>query len=198
MVRGDDDQPERIVRLLERKMRTMSTDGAHAEKRTVHCPLKGTQSVDSCLGCARLEREASAGGHEFLECRVPAGETELEQRVGALISEDLTCLDSELLATRALALLDSSGVTSAPVVDDNSVLVGMVSASKLVRLKQHPELEVDDALVTQVVTVPETATVREVAQVMSRHGLDRVPVVTEDGHLVGVVTALDVVRWFAR
>jgi hypothetical protein len=42
MVRGDDDQPERIVRLLERKMRTMSTDGAHAEKRTVHCPLKGT------------------------------------------------------------------------------------------------------------------------------------------------------------
>jgi CBS domain-containing protein len=129
---------------------------------------------------------------------VPAGETELEQRVGVLISEDLTCLDSELLATRALALLDSSGVTSAPVVDDNSVLVGMVSASKLVRLKQHPELEVDDALVTQVVTVPETATVREVAQVMSRHGLDRVPVVTEDGHLVGVVTALDVVRWFAR
>ena len=106
--------------------------------------------------------------------------------------------DCDLDASRGLELLDTSGVTSAPVVDDNGVLVGVVFLSTLARLRERAGLEVEDAMRTDVVTASQRASVAEVARLMARHDLERVPVVSEDGHLIGVVSAMDLVRWLAR
>ena len=114
-----------------------------------------------------------------------------------LVSEAAKCLDSELDASEGLTLLDSAGVTSAPVVDDNGVLVGVVFLTTLARLRGE-ELEIEDAMVTNAVTIAQGATVAQVAGLMARHGLDRLPVVTLDGHLLGVISAMDVVRWLAE
>lgn len=114
-----------------------------------------------------------------------------------LISE-VTCLDSDLGSAQGLAALGSSGLTSAPVVDDNGVLVGVVSLTALARMREGDGFEVEDAMNTNVVTATQSATVAEVARLMAEHSLERVPVVTAGGHLVGVVTAMDVVRWLAE
>ena len=114
-----------------------------------------------------------------------------------LISEELKTLECDLEISKGLEALDSAGVTSAPVVDDNGVLVGVVFLTALARLREAEELEVEDAMITDMVTVPQRATVAEVARLMAQHGLDRVPVVTNDGHVVGVVSAMDIVRWLA-
>ncbi len=121
-----------------------------------------------------------------------------EDLCGDLISEELKCLECDLEVSKGLALLDSAGVTSAPVVDDNGVLVGVVFLATLARLREAEEVEIEDAMITDMVTAPERATVHEVARLMARHGLERVPVVTSDGHLLGVVSAMDVVRWLAE
>ncbi|MDP1823629.1 MAG: CBS domain-containing protein [Archangium sp.] len=106
-------------------------------------------------------------------------------------------LDSELSAAEALAVLDASNVTSAPVVDDNQVLVGVVSASQLALLRDDPEAEVEDAMSTHVVAATDEASIADVLQLLARQELDRLPIVTTGGTLRGVVTAMDVVRWFA-
>ena len=115
-----------------------------------------------------------------------------------LVSESAKCLDSELEAEKGLRLLDAAGVSSAPVVDDNGVLVGVVFLSTLARLREVTELEIEDAMVTDAVTVSARASVAEVARLMARHGLDRLPVISADGHLLGVISAMDVVRWLAE
>jgi predicted transcriptional regulator len=115
-----------------------------------------------------------------------------------LVSESATCLDSELEASKGLRLLDAAGVSSAPVVDDNGVLVGVVFLSTLARLREEEELEIEDAMITNAVTVPQGASVAEVARLMARHGLDRLPVTTADGHLLGVISAMDVIRWLSE
>lgn len=120
------------------------------------------------------------------------------QRCDGLITETARCLECDLDATRGLAVLDAAGLRSAPVVDDNGVLVGVVFHAALARLRDFDELEVEDAMVTDMVTVTHDATVPELARLMAQHGLERVPVVTHDGHLVGVVSSLDVVRWLAE
>lgn len=106
-------------------------------------------------------------------------------------------LDSELSAAEALALLEAIDATSAPVVDDNQVLVGIVSASQLALLRDDPESEVEDAMSAHVVSATEGACVAEVARLLASQGLDRLPIVTSQGRLLGVVTAMDIVRWFA-
>lgn len=116
---------------------------------------------------------------------------------GDLISEELRTLECDLEISKGLEALDSAGVTSAPVVDDNGVLVGVVFLTALARLREAEELEVEDAMITDMVTVPQRATVAEVTQLMAKHGLERVPVVTPDGHVLGVVSAMDIVRWLA-
>ncbi|MDP1830137.1 MAG: CBS domain-containing protein [Archangium sp.] len=115
-----------------------------------------------------------------------------------LVSDSPRCLDAELEASRGLSLLDAAGLSSAPVVDDNGVLVGVVFLSTLARLREVKELEIEDAMVTDAVTVAQGASVAEVARLMSRHGLDRLPVTTPDGHLLGVISAMDVMRWLAE
>lgn len=116
---------------------------------------------------------------------------------GELISEEVNCLECDLEVTKGLAQLDAAGITSAPVVDDNGVLVGVVFLATLARMREVEELEVEDAMITDLVTAAQGATVAEVARLMAKHGLERVPVVTSDGHLIGVISAMDVVRWLA-
>lgn len=120
-----------------------------------------------------------------------------DEPCAGLISETARCLECDLDATQGLAVLDVEGLGSAPVVDDNGVLVGVVTRAALARLRDFDELEVEDAMVTDMVTVTHDTAVSELARVMAQHGLERVPLVTHDGHLVGVVSSMDVVRWLA-
>jgi len=120
-----------------------------------------------------------------------------DEECAELISEELPRLECDLEAVKGLEVLDTAGVTSAPVVDDNGVLVGVVFLATLARLRQVEELEVEDAMITDVVSVSRTSSIAEVAHLMARHHLERLPVVSEDGHLVGVVSAMDVVNWLA-
>lgn len=116
---------------------------------------------------------------------------------GQLLGDEVTCLDCDLTAEQGLSLLAAAGLTSAPVVDDNGVLVGVVFLSRLAQLRAT-NAEVEDAMVSHPVSTSQRATVMEVARLMAKHDLDRVPVVTGDGHLIGEVSAQDVVRWLAE
>ena len=114
-----------------------------------------------------------------------------------LISEVAQPLECDLEAVKGLELLDTAGITSAPVVDDNGVLVGIVFLATLAQMREVAELEVEDAMITDVICVSRGTSVADIARLMAQHHLERVPVTTEDGHLVGVVSAIDVVCWLA-
>ena len=45
-----------------------------------------------------------------------------------------------------------------------------------------------------VVTVTESATVSEVAEILTRHSINRVPVTDENGKLLGIITRTDLIR----
>ena len=106
-------------------------------------------------------------------------------------------LDFELPVPDALAQLALTEMTSAPVVDDNHVLVGLVTTSALLLLSDDDEADVEDAMSMSVISAVEGATVAEVARLLADHGLERLPITDSAGHLVGVVTALDLLEWFA-
>lgn len=159
-----------------------------------------------CLGCPRFERRVAEAGRGYLECRVPGEAFGDGDLCGELLGPEVTCLDGELEVSKAVFILDVAGVSSAPVLDDNGVLVGVASTAALARLRLEcrglgPGLtpaEVEDAMSTDLVMLREQASVVEAASLMISRNLDRVPVVTEDGHLVGVICAMDVVRWLAK
>src|SRR4051812_38682563 len=89
-----------------------------------------------------------------------------------LISEDFKTLDCDLEVSKGLEELDSAGVTSAPVVDDNGILIGVVFLATLARLRTEEDVEVEDAMITNMVTVSQHASVAEVARLMAQHHVE--------------------------
>jgi CBS domain-containing protein len=191
---------DHVEQLLERRRSIATNEGIHEGTPTVHCPLaRVAVHLSHCEQCPRFVQE-SAGE---VSCRLPPDVEVRKAMAGELLGSNVTCLDAELEATRAVELLAMAGVTSAPVLDDNEVLIGVVSSGALAQsllesgFHFSDPIEVEDAMTTQMVTLPQHASVGEVARVMAERGVDRLPIVTEDGHLVGVVSAMDLVKWLA-
>jgi CBS domain-containing protein len=119
--------------------------------------------------------------------------------------------------------LSRNGISGAPVVEDGKV-VGIVSESDLVTAAmpslrsergasildfltvvghrrsraQHHAQRVSEIMSPVVIQVPSTTSIWKAASIMERRGVKRLPVVDEEGFLVGVISRADVVKAMGR
>ncbi|MGH2826930.1 MAG: CBS domain-containing protein [Actinomycetota bacterium] len=123
--------------------------------------------------------------------------------------------DSIQYAAQRLARNHISG---APVLEDGKV-VGVISESDIIRAAYRPEQgivtnfldavanaaheatsqrlrmsTVSDAMSAPAVTAPPEMTIWEAAGLTERHSVKRLPVVDQDGYLIGVISRADLVR----
>jgi IMP dehydrogenase len=80
---------------------------------------------------------------------------------------------------------------SYPVVKDEK-LVGMVTAFDLVA-KEHCD-RVEGIMTKKLVVANQDLSINDASRVMFRRGISRMPVVNENGNLVGIITNTDMVR----
>lgn len=78
-----------------------------------------------------------------------------------------------------------------PVVDDNEV-VGYISARDL--LFVTPESSVKDVMSHRLIVAEPDMVISDVARVIIRSGIQKLPVVDEDNRLLGIISNTDVVR----
>ena len=96
-------------------------------------------------------------------------------------------------------LLRRGRVQHVPVLDGET-LVGIVSSWDLARLamgRDQPELlrtPIEQVMERNLVTLGPRDTVRRAAELLSEGAFHSLPVVDEDGRLVGIVTTSDVLR----
>lgn len=120
---------------------------------------------------------------------------------------------------KALAVgLRRYGVSAMPVIDDDRRVVGVVSAADLLHKVADPDPEdgylledpqrrrerhkssratVRELMTEPAVTVGVDATVQEAAALMRRNRVKRLPVVDDEGRLVGLVSRSDLLGVFA-
>lgn len=125
-----------------------------------------------------------------------------------------------------IKLLVDNRISGIPVVDDDDVVIGVVTeADLLVRsqklhvpsfiqilggiiylddpgdlkeeLRKLAAVKVEDMMTANPVTVEEDTLVDEIASIMSDEGINRVPVVRA-GRIVGIVSRADIIRSLAR
>jgi CBS domain-containing protein len=188
------------ARLLEvRTVEIVSGKGRSVTLSNVRCPVRGrSAAVEECAHCARSEglaQDALTRG-EWLWCRAPAdGES-----AGGDVPPVRTVMRQASVALRpgvarsvAADALRARGQSSAPVVDGEGRPVGVVGEAELLRARNGTK--VADAMVRVALSVPESAPVSRAAALMASQGVERVAVVSADGVVVGVLSALDVVGW---
>ena len=97
------------------------------------------------------------------------------------------------------ALLRRGSVRHLPVVDEHEQLVGLVTHRDLLaaaaRGREAPALWAMDAMTRRLTTVRPETPLSEALQLMLRNKFGCLPVVTEAGALVGILSDSDLVRF---
>jgi CBS domain-containing protein len=189
------------ARLLEiRTIELISGRGRSITVSSVRCPVRGRSSaVEECSHCGRsdgIAQDAMARG-EWVCCRAPH-EAELPAagaRVRDVMPASAVAFRPGVGRSIAADALRVRRQGSAPVVDGEGRPIGIVGEAELLRARAGAK--VADAMARVAFAVGETAPLTRAAALMASHGLDRVAVVSADGQVVGVLSALDLVRWIA-
>jgi hypothetical protein len=112
--------------------------------------------------------------------------------VQEIMNREVFSITPEASARDALHTLTTLGLSGCPVLDDNGAPIGMIALSDLLAIGSHDTL--GQHMSRPVVTVNENNTIEEAARLLGETGFHRLVVVDGDGHAVGMLSALDVVR----
>jgi CBS domain-containing protein len=111
-----------------------------------------------------------------------------------IMSREIVTVGSDMLVEDAAKLLAYHNISGMPVEDPDGKVVGIVSEADVIG---HIGSIVSDVMTEEVISVGETATVEEIATLLAKHRIKRVPVM-DNGEIRGMVSRSDIVRAIAR
>ena len=125
--------------------------------------------------------------------------------VGELMTPNLITIAVTASLAEAVGILDSNKITGLPVLDDSGALIGVLSQTDLVRARANQELvsnwlglPVGQIMTKPVLTISSAASLEEAAKVMEQHRVHRLVVTGAAAKPIGIISASDLVRSWAR
>lgn len=115
-------------------------------------------------------------------------------RVAEIMTSEPTVLHPDEWLERAVEEMHLGEIRHLPVVDDQGVLIGILSQRDVAAARDPGKLRVRDVMIDDVKTVSPDAPAHEAAYLILRYAIGSVPVVDEHCVLLGIVTQFDFVR----
>lgn len=174
---------------------------------TVICPRRGRIGLEHCIECPHFGslRVATGGRTTLATCRFEAPHVEAAREAAKLapltgstpavqaLSREQLRLSAELGVGGVATLLAAKSLWFAAVVDRDTRPLGVVSQQELTQSFRGPRnarKRVREAM-RPLLTLGLDSTVADVADTMCEKGVDCVALVTNDGRLEGLLTALE-------
>ncbi len=217
---------DKPARLGVRVRRVVARDGRESSHSTVLCPLQTKSlSVDECKRCDHYQgvnedltdRESFlicsslTDGHESLPSLAGIPPEAMAASVASVMSPAVLCVRDDVSVDELVLLLVEHGISGVPVVDEAGRPIGVVSRSDLLwedydeveaRVERYhaPKrpLAVREIMTSKVFSLPEGATLSQAAAAMAQEGVHRLPILDENGAVVGILSAGDLLAWLAR
>lgn len=167
--------------------------------RPVRAPVTEDDEVDLVLPMSRQREEAVRAYREMLSPEIERGPL---YHADQIMSRPVIVVTQDSAVADAWRILRDNRIRQAPVVDDGRTLIGLVSERDLLTAIDVEDGEVIAArqrLVREVMTTPVVASapvtdIRRIAAVMLEHEVDGVPIIAENGRIMGFVSRGDILR----
>lgn len=141
-----------------------------------------------------IAREGGIGViHKNMSIAEQAKQVAIVKRAENGMIYDPVCIKKGSLVRDALALMAEYKIGGIPVVDDDRILVGIVTNRDL-RFEQNLDKLIDDVMTTTLITTNQSTNLEAAAEILQKHKIEKLPVVDKSGKLVGLVTYKDITK----
>ena len=207
---------------------TLDGDAEPQRDVSVFCKIRGQSlSLDACKGCARLvAMPESTAGHADVTCQASSITTakaaDFAEKAARISLSELgrrrfACVKRTTPFTTLETLLLDDELAALPVVDDDERPIGIVTREDLLRCERdgadevtstelphathvdlHPDATAGEVMTPHVHVLPEDAPISFALALLAMENTDAVPIVGDRGHVTGLFTSRDAVRWVAQ
>src|SRR6056297_907792 len=150
---------------------------------------------DTAIGMAR---EGGMGVlHRNMDIEETVAEIKRVKRADELMirRDNVVTASPEQTISEVDRMMNHEGVSGAPVVDDDDTVLGIISGTDIRPFLEVGETDtVEEAMTDEVITASEGVEAREALELMYDYKIERVPIVDDDDHLVGLVTMQGVLQ----
>lgn len=208
------EQPERKSPIRARF--TLTGEGTGKVSRSVFCTWRQKSvPLASCIACPKLvafpARPTAIGA--FVKCGAPdeapavtsdVGKAASRTHIGSIMNRNVACVAPSAEWESLERLLLDEGFDAVPVIDASNEPIGIVSKTDLLRRARsgegsvEPGLTAGDVMTPLVHALPEDAPLAFALALLALQDVEQIPIVSNAGVVVGMVTARDAVGWLAR
>jgi CBS domain-containing protein len=116
-----------------------------------------------------------------------------------IMTRNVTCAARDLRVEQLVKLMVHNHIGCLPVIDDLGRPIGMVTKLDLVeQLGVRDRETATEIMMPLAMTLGDHATVAHAARMMADEDVHHVPIVDNEGRLIGIVSSMDIVRWLAK
>lgn len=207
---------------LQVRIRSVLDASGHSnESASVFCPQRqASTDLEHCRTCERVSSvvEDEAGRPTALECQRPddaaTEESEnslfethvlsalLKVRVGEVMGRGVLCVRPAMALPSLAQLMVRRGIEAVPVVNEQAQPIGLVTKTELLKdsllADGRTAKTVRDAMVIGILKISEDEPLDRAASLMAYENLSFLPVVNQQGAVVGILSAVDVLAFVSR
>ena len=110
-----------------------------------------------------------------------------------LIIDPITLHEDAIIAD-ALRLMKENKIGGIPIVDNNKVLVGILT-NRDPRFEDNKRRKVSEVMTRDnLITAPEGTDLKKAEKILQKHKIEKLPVISRQGRLIGLITYRDILQ----
>ncbi len=130
--------------------------------------------------------------HKNMSVERQAGEVfRVKKSESGLVVDPIT-VSSKQTVGDVITIMEENNISGLPVVDAGA-LVGIITGRDI-RFEQDRNRKVSEVMTAKVITTPKGTPPEEAMQLLHRYRIEKLPVVSPDGRLVGMFTVKDIMK----
>ena len=176
--------------------REVSTAGRFSRNIQLNIPIVSAamDTVTEATLAIALAREGGIGViHKNMSIAAQAAHVRRVKRAeSGMIYDPVTILKDNTVAD-ALQLMQENKIGGIPVVDDQNLLIGIVTNRDL-RFQSDMDRKIEEVMTSENIVTTHDTDLKQAAEVLLANKIEKLPVVDNEGHLVGLITYRDITK----
>ncbi len=176
--------------------RKLSTQTRLTPKITLQIPIVSA-NMDTVTEAETAIAMARHGGigiiHRFMSIQEQVAQIERVKRAESFIVDEPITLTTKHTVGDARRLMEETGTGGILILDEAQHLVGIVTSRDML-FEEDDRRPLTEIMSRHLITAPAGTTLQEAAEILHRHRIEKLPLVDEEGALVGLITLKDILK----